>query len=146
MLLVIQTTWLLDDLKIVNVSFFGHHKEAQSSRPIGAILDTKQNVKRRGQNSLVWEESATQDLLYYYDSVLTLHQSAATLKVESDTQVHLSENTLVVLEPSTNTEVDRLRLIFAKGDMRAKSPGHDTEIEASSWTIEAQKCSEINVR
>jgi len=146
LLLILQTTWLLDDLKIINVGYFSYQKQSESGRPIGEVLESRQNVKRRAQNSLVWEESSTKDLLYYYDSVLTLHQSAATLKVEADTQVHLSENTLVVLEPSSNSQVDRLRLVFMKGDMRARNPNRATLLETSSWTIDTQKGSEINVR
>jgi len=50
-------------------------------------------LRRRGTDSLVWEKSAADDVLYYYDSILTLAQSTASLKLFKDSEIRLSENT-----------------------------------------------------
>jgi hypothetical protein len=145
LLLVLEVVWLLMHLQILPNRFFQGTSQGQMI-PAGHIKTTQREVRRRNFNSLIWETSEPDDTLYYYDSVLTLSQSSATLSLNQQAEIHLSENTLVTIEPQEHASNDQIRLKFTRGDLRARTPGVDTKIETASWTLNLNKGAEVSLR
>lgn len=112
----------------------------------GYVLKTESDVKRRSKNQLLWEDTSQNDSIYYYDSVLTLSQSTATLFLHEKTEVHLSENTLVTIEPQTESNQGHIRLKFTRGDLRARNPFARTEIRSETWTLSLNSDSEVEIK
>lgn len=117
-----------------------------SQSPAGVIVKTEKDLKRRGMNSLVWENAYQEETLFYHDSVLTLSESTATLRLEENTEIHLAENTLVTIEPLDKNAGSEIRLKFTRGDLRAKNPSGLTKIETDQWTLDLSRGSEVALR
>lgn len=100
----------------------------------------------RSNQSLIWEDASPEQTLYFYDSVLTLSQAQATLELGSGTELHLSENTLITLEPQNNGDNSEIRLKFSKGDLRARAGNSRTQIAAKEWTINLDSKAEIALK
>lgn len=112
----------------------------------GEVATNEHEVRRRSLNSLVWEKSSTHDPIYYYDSVLTLAQSTASLKLFKDTDLKLSENTLVTIEPPSDDRHGEIRLLFHKGGFKARNPYAVTKVEGENWSMEIGTGSEVDLR
>gem|GEM_PF-2318819 len=145
LLLIAEVVWLLMHLQILPNSYF-QNSSHDKMIPAGVIKTTQREVRRRNFNSLIWENSEPQDTVYYYDSVLTLSQSSATLLLNQQAEIHLSENTLVTIEPQEHASNDQIRLKFTRGDLRARTPGVDTKIETAQWTLNLNKGAEVSLR
>lgn len=117
-----------------------------SQQPAGFVLNSQRELRKREFNSLVWENSGADDVLHYYDSVLTLSQSSATLHLNEQTEVHLSENTLVTIEPVSAREDNQIRLKFTRGDLRARNPFAATKIQGEEWSLNLNQGSEVSLR
>lgn len=147
--LVFEIVWFLNDFKIIHVPAFDRTEFALSKTTVGKIVEIKRGVRRRTQDSIVWEESTEKDILYNFDSVLTLPQSSATVTLKNDTKIMMSENTLILIENQEEQSNSKVRLRFAKGDLRAKGEAGTeiaTEIATEEWTVDALGGSEINLR
>jgi hypothetical protein len=112
----------------------------------GVVQSQEHELRRRSLNSLVWEKSTTHDPLYYYDSILTLSQSTASLKLFKNTDLHLSENTLVTIEPPSDDRHGEIRLLFHKGGFKARNPYVKTEVKGDNWSMEIKTDSEVDLR
>src|SRR3954463_4346557 len=87
-------------MKLVDISvLLKSSQKIDAGQSLGEITETKREVRRRTQDSLVWEESKHSQKLFSHDSILTLDQSTASVKLIGDTQITLNENTLVTIEP-----------------------------------------------
>ncbi|MGE3975619.1 MAG: hypothetical protein AB7F59_13920 [Bdellovibrionales bacterium] len=146
LILIGEVVWLLADMKIISISGITQESVAVSRQLIGEVEDRHYSLKRRYLNSLVWEDTKKAEPLYLYDSVLTLERSSAVLKLHGNTQLKLSENTLVVLEPSTRDGVDQLKIRFSRGDVRSRNPDKSVAVAALTWTVEIQQGSEVQLR
>lgn len=146
LLLFLEIFWLLGDLGIIVAPWKDFSASSENKKVVGLISDTKQEVRQRRSKSIIWEESKKSNELYYYDSILTLSKSSATVELEGSSKIELSENTLIVIEPPEKTGSEKLKLRFSKGNVRAKMNGAGSEINTGSWVIEAQAGSEIAVR
>ena len=105
-------------------------KTASSSvrtKAIGRVLRTENQVRRRAQRSLVWDDSKTAETVFEYDNVLTLKGSSAQLELNGRSRLHLDENTLVVLEPVSQTSDAELRIRFSRGGLHSRS-AHNLQI------------------
>jgi hypothetical protein len=144
-LLIAEVTWLLMHLQIIPNPF-----KVQSVRleqkAAGFVVKYQNELRKRRINSLLWESSDVDDTLYYYDSVLTLAQSSATLHLQEQTEVHLSENTLVTIEPQDANSDSQIRLKFTRGDLRARNPYATTRIETKEWSLNLDQGSEVSLR
>lgn len=143
--LVIEILWLLANLKVVPNPFARDTSSVQS-KAAGYVLKSQHELRRRGFDSLIWEEANNNETLYYYDSVLTLSQSSATLFLQEQTEIHLSENTLVTIEPQDSTTIGQIRLKFTRGDLRARNPYASTKIETPEWSIDLNEGSEVSLK
>ena len=112
----------------------------------GHVKRSENELRRRGANSLVWEKSASDDAVYFYDSILTLAQSTATLKLFRDTELKLSENTLVTIEPQDQNENGEIRLKFTRGNLKARNPYVKTKLSSESWVMDIQTGSDVELR
>lgn len=145
-LLIAEVLWLLVDLQWINVPYFS--KKSRTSNPVdaGYIISSKKDLKRRGANSLIWEDTQPKDTLFYHDSVLTLSQSSAKLYLKDQTDLELSENTLVTLEEPEDKTKSEIRLRFSRGDLRARNPSFKTSVVGEDWVINLDKGSDIVLR
>jgi len=112
----------------------------------GHVVKSENELRRRGSGSLVWEKSASDDSLYYYDSVLTLSQSTASLKLSKDTEVNLSENTLVTIEPQETAESGEIRLRFTRGNVQARNPFAPARMSSETWFMDIKVGSDVDLR
>ncbi|MEO0337079.1 MAG: hypothetical protein AAF202_11825, partial [Pseudomonadota bacterium] len=69
---------------------------SQRRTRIGQVSWKRQSVQRKAKDSILWQSSDEGEPLYSFDSVLTLKNSSAKLKLEGNIQIDLQENTLVV--------------------------------------------------
>jgi hypothetical protein len=146
LLLICEVLWLAADMNIIYISGITKESAVNSRELIGQVEERQFSLKRRYQNSIVWEDTKKDEPLYLFDSVLTLDRSSATLKLHGNTQLKLSENTLVFLEPSSKSGVDQLKIRFSRGDVRSRNPDRDVAVESDTWTVEINKGSEVNLR
>jgi hypothetical protein len=144
-LLGLEVTWLLMHLQILSSPFKTKAVNLEQ-KPAGYIVKSQRELRKRGLNSLVWEDAGADETLYYYDSVLTLSQSNATLHLNEQTEVHLSENTLVTIEPQSAVNDSEIRLKFTRGDLRARNPYATTKIETQEWSLNLNQGSEVSLR
>lgn len=144
--LIIEGLWLLADMRIINIPGITQIVLSKDRKQIGSVEQRRHTLKRKFLDSIVWEDTTANDPLYYLDSVLTLDQSSATLRLTGDTQLTLSENTLVVLEPTTDQKTDQIRVRFSRGDIRSRNPDKKLAVDTASWTVEVEKGSEISLR
>src|SRR4051812_34357302 len=115
-LLVAEVLLLLAHIGVI--SGFRRESSREVNKLAGHIVQAENDLRRRSSNSLVWETYGNSEPVYFHDSVLTLSQSAATLSLENNTQVHMSENTLVTIEPRDLDHPGEIRLRFRKGGIR----------------------------
>ena len=143
--LFIEVVWLLMHLQVLPnpLKSKSVKMEAQSA---GHVVKIQRDLRKRSLNSLVWENTGVNETLYYYDSVLTLSQSSATLYLKEQTEVHLSENTLVTIEPQSQTVDSQIRLKFTRGDLRASNPLASAKIETPEWSLNLNQGSEVSLR
>lgn len=147
LLLVVETTWLLADLQWINLPFFTKNAPTNSgSIEAGYVVKAKSELKRRGANSLIWESTKENDVLFYNDSILTLSQSSAKLYLNDKTELLLSENTLVTLEEPDNKSTSEIRLRFSKGDLKTRNPYGLTRVHGDDWVVNLEKGSEVALR
>lgn len=146
LLLIAEVLWLLMDLQVINIPYFSKKTLSQNEKEAGYIISSKKDLKRRGANSLIWEDTQPKDILIYNDSVLTLSQSSAKLYLKDQTDLELSENTLVTLEEPEDKSKSEIRLRFSRGDMRARNPSFKTSVVGDDWVVNLDKGSDIVLR
>lgn len=135
-------------LLLWHLGFLPTHESVATRRqlPAGIIVKNENELRRRGVDSLVWEKSASDESVFYYDSLLTLTQSTATLKLEQETEVELRENTLVIIEPPEESSIGEIRLKFVRGNLHARNPWTETRISAPEFTVDLKAASELQMR
>lgn len=146
LLLIAEVLWLLVDLQWIDVPYLLKKSKSSNASEAGFIISSKKDLKRRGANSLIWEDTQAKDTLFYHDSVLTLSQSSAKLYLKDQTELELSENTLVTLEEPEDKTKSEIRLRFSRGDLRARNPSFKTSVIGTDWVINLDKGSDILLR
>jgi hypothetical protein len=144
--LILETVWLLAELNLISLPFLNRHKNSKGLVEAGYIIKAQSDIKKRGANSLIWEATKQDDILYYRDSVLTLSESTATLYLKDQTELQMSENTLVTLEEPEESSNAEIRLRFSKGDLTARNPFAKTQIESKDWVVNLEKGAEVAMR
>ncbi|MGZ3690254.1 MAG: FecR domain-containing protein [Pseudobdellovibrio sp.] len=144
--LVIECVWLLADLNWISLPFISQKKAGQSTAEAGYVLKAKEDLRRRSGDSLVWENTHEKDTLYYHDSLLTLSEGAARLYLKDQTELQLSENTLVTLEEPDDKSTSEIRLRFSRGDLRARNPSAGAKIAGDDWLVNLERGTEISMR
>lgn len=143
-LLIFQILFLLNNLGIIHLYENSSSSNFGNKQVIGKLVQKTSSVKRKGIDSIIWEDSDTHDPLYKLDSVLTLDHSTANLSLQGDVNLTIYENTLVVLEPLDETD-DALRVRFHRGQMRSRNQ-QNYLISTGVWSFSAAKGSELSLR
>lgn len=146
LLLIAEVLWLFMDLQWIQIPYFSKKSAPSNAPEAGYIISSKKDLKRRGANSLIWEDTLPKDVLFYHDSVLTLSQSSAKLYLKDQTDLELSENTLVTLEEPEDKTKSEIRLRFSRGDLRARNPSFKTSVVGDDWVVNLDKGSDILLR
>lgn len=141
--LFFEITLLLWHMGVIS---FGGHSSLNGEKPAGVVSKTSNELRRRSLNSLVWEKSAENESVFYFDSVLTLAQSTAQLKLNGGIDVDLSENTLVTIEPRETNSSAEIRLKFERGNLAARNPYQKAKIEGHGFSVDLAKGSELQMR
>ncbi len=145
-LLGLEMGWLLIDFGVIDISIFSKNEKISGNREAGYVIKSKDQLKRRGGNSLIWEPAAENEVLYFQDSILTLAQSTASLHLKDKTELQLSENTLVTIEEPDPSAKAEIRLRFSRGDLKARNPSSKTAIQGDDWIVNLESGSEISMR
>ncbi|MEZ4872395.1 MAG: hypothetical protein R2827_09175 [Bdellovibrionales bacterium] len=147
-LLILQVFVLMADLKMLPEEWGFNLEQVQSTSPQMGVIRTKHNnVRKKMNNSVYWEAGQENDSLHAYDSILTLNDSTAQIKLNNDVKINLHENTLIVIEPTPEKENANLVLMqFNKGRLRANTSEQKIRFTNKAWTIEASGGSEISLR
>ncbi len=125
---------------------FGFSADSADGQRAGVIAQSHNHLRRRSLNSLVWENSGRDEVVHYYDSVLTLKESTARLQLDNDTEVELSENTLITIDPPDESKSGEIRLRFVRGNMAARNAFAGARIGGEAWTVELKQGSEVELR
>lgn len=141
--LFFEITLLLWHMGVIS---FGVHSSMNGEKPAGVVSKTSNDLRRRSLNSLVWEKSTENESVFYFDSVLTLAQSTAQLKLNGGIDVDLSENTLVTIEPRERNSTAEIRLKFERGNLAARNPYNTAKIEGQGFSVDLAKGSELQLR
>ncbi|MBY0554360.1 hypothetical protein K2P97_07520 [bacterium] len=144
--LVIECVWLLSDLNLISLPFISQKKSVSSGVEAGYVMKAKEDLRRRSADSLVWEKTNEKDTLYYRDSLLTLSEGSARLYLKDQTELQLSENTLVTLEEPDDKSTSEIRLRFSRGDLRARNPVARANIIGDDWLVNLERGAEVSLR
>lgn len=148
-LLILQIVFLLNSLGLMGpfATWLQHRPDSTVRHDvIGEMIQKRENVKRKSADSIIWKVSEPQDVLYKYDSILTLDHSTAQLHLQNDVSLQIQENTLVVLEPLEETSDESLRVRFQRGLMRSRNSGQKLLVGAGDWSVEAAPGSDLSLR
>ncbi len=144
--LVLELVLFMGGMGLLPYSPFSAKRGTIEQEKLGEIQTARRNVRRRGFDSNIWEDSAPKDFVYENDSLLTLSDSSAKLKLRGDLNLELQENTLVVLEASESDGDKQFRLRFSRGDMRSQSGLGRLQVHSGEWVISATQGSDISMR
>lgn len=143
--LIICSLFLLDDLKVIELPFF-HKATHENQILIGHVKLVRNQVKRRSQDEFLWSGTKSNEDIYYYDSILTLSESQVQLELLGKSKIVLSENTLIVIEPSASDNKGEIRLKFKKGSLRSNDLNQATQIQAGDWELKLDTGTDFQLR
>jgi hypothetical protein len=111
--------------------------EAQSQtkqEAIGELSFSNNNVKRKSSESMYWNAAEKGNTLYNQDSIRTGADSYAIVKFKDASIIELNENSLIVLEKSS----EQLNVNFKTGDISAKGASGNLAIKVKDSTVQAK--------
>lgn len=148
LVLALELCILLGDLGIIPLKLLPEEKLSQAERiEVGSIENIGNHVRRKLEHSFIWEDSKEKEGLYSYDSILTLDNSTADIKLSGDINIKLYENTLIVIEPPLKDLRDNsIHLKFAKGDLRSILKKRDLKLSSKNWSFNAKSGSDVSFR
>ncbi len=141
--LILQILLLLWHMELVGpVS-----KQAQSNDGVmaGQIRAIENSLKRRPLDSLIWEESQAPEKVYFHDSILTLSESTARIELENGTQINLSENTLITIEPEAESLSGEIRIRMSQGNLKARNPYNKALIADETTLVKIDADSDVDI-
>lgn len=89
---------LLSFLNTDSISQFTNDNKP-SSVIAGRLLIKKGTIKYKHQGDLFWQNAEDNQIIYYYDSLLSNTQSLSSLELRDNKSITLNENTLITIEP-----------------------------------------------
>jgi len=103
--------WLYEDMTTKRVV------ETEGFETVGNLNFKNNEVKRKFSNSIVWDSVDINESLYQNDSVLTLDNSEAIVKLDSGAEIELDPNSMIILERIK----DAIKVNFIRGNIFTKS-------------------------
>lgn len=140
---IVELVLLLAHSGVIN---FSGKSQVSDGQRAGIIERTHNSLRRRSLNSLVWENSTKDEVVHFYDSVLTLKESTALLKLDNNTEVELSENTLITIDPPSAAHDGEIRLRFVRGNMSARNPYASSKVGGDQWTVDLKAGANVQLR
>lgn len=140
--LTIEVILLLWHMEIIVMPGTRHIDELL---PAGLVTSAENDLRRRSLNSLIWEKSVSHEPVFYHDSMLTLAQSQATLKLDNGAEIELSENTLVTIEPPPEQSPGEIRLRFRRGGLTSRNPFAASKIEGEDFSLSVKAGSDVEL-
>ena len=141
-LLILEVYVLFSDLNGLNIKDF---QQKNANQYVGQVIQTRESVRRKQNDSIAWQDTQVNQNLQAYDSILTLDQSSAQIKLHGDIQITLHENTLIVLEPLEDEE-DSPSINFNEGLILSKIKQKSLKLGARNWTIEAKPGTDLSLK
>lgn len=141
-LLFLEIFILSNDLNWIKINDLD---ESHNQTVIGKVLHVQDKVRRKKQDSIAWHDSFIHQNLKAYDSILTLDQSSAEIKLQNDIHITLHENTLIVLEPLKNKNDDP-RLQFDKGMIVSRIKQRSIKFGSKFWNIKAEPGTDLSLK
>jgi hypothetical protein len=114
-LFLLLVGWILNDLGIISIPFFSHGDS--NNQALGVITQKVKNVQRRAKDSLTWEDVASNEKVFGYDSVLTLENSTAFIKMKDGIDLNVDQNSLITILPP-GADQDALTLNLKSGSYK----------------------------
>ncbi len=146
-ILVGLSSWLLNDLEVIRIPWLESNATQSAGESIGELKFVKNQVRKRALNQLVWQDGGPSNPIHNKDTVLTLDNSAAIIKLKNDVELRLSENTLVLIETDETVDSEqKIRLKFEQGALSTRRLTQNTKFETNSYTIEAKEGAQIQLR
>lgn len=143
--LIIQLVWLAVEIDLLPTKFLRRGNFEQ--KRLGEVSVVQNQLRRRAQNQLYWQEGRQLEEVKTYDSLLTLSQSSATVHLDSGINLTLAENTLIFFEPPQKDSKDsRIRIRFDRGNLRSKTGEQNASFEVKSWTITAKEGTDLQIQ
>lgn len=114
----------------------------RSAGSLAQIVEKQNNVRRRAQNSLFWEDARVSQELFAYDTVLTLEQSSADIQFNSGVVITLNENSLIEVTPAM---AGNEQLVLNKGSYEIYAT-QGQNLQVDTWILKSGRGSRFLVR
>lgn len=114
------------------------HKRTVNIEGLTQIAELKQktkDVKRKLNTSIVWDALEGSEALFLKDSILTLDNSEATIKLKSGDEIQLNPNSLIVLDMLK----DSFSINFVKGNILTNTTSDNLKIKVNNQDIQLKK-------
>jgi len=111
---------------------------------LAEIKNLSQSVSVKPVESLSWDGAKVKDPLYAYDSVMTLENSETDISFLDGHNLHVLENSLIVIEPPKGPSAP-LEISLKKGGYRLKLKPK-VPVKIGEWTLSSDKSGEVEVR
>jgi hypothetical protein len=144
--LALEFLLFLGNTGVIPYSLWKSARPTVEQPKLGEIQTARRNVRRKGFDSSIWEDSSSKDNVFENDSILTLSDSSARLKLRGGVNLDLQENTLVVLEPLRDDPEKPFRVRFSRGDFRGQSGAKGLQVTNGEWVIKATTGTDLSVR
>ncbi len=141
--LILQILLLLWHMDLIGSP--SKNEMAENGVPAGTIESIENSLKRRPLDSLIWEESRAPEKIYFHDSVLTLSESTANILLKNGTQIKLSENTLITIEPEQSNASGEIRIRMAQGNLRTRNPYKKAIINDQTTSVRIEADSDVDL-
>ncbi|MBL8994616.1 MAG: FecR domain-containing protein, partial [Spirochaetia bacterium] len=106
---------------------------AQGGKPVGEITFKKKTAERKSEAEVVWEQVAMTSPLYNGDSIRTVQEARATIRLKDGTEIDLVDESLIILDFSD----DAVNINFQHGHISAKknAGGQKVRLTTSEGTV-----------
>ena len=110
----------------------------KSLNKIGVVSFLSNDVFRRNQNSLVWNRLDRKDSIYFGDTVTTLEDSEAIIKIsDTGSEIEIDPNSMIILEFMD----DSFNLTFLRGKIYSNSSAMLMNVKYGDELIKANNSS-----
>ncbi len=130
--------WHLGWIPLFSSQSMSEGKEA------GYVDSLDNTLKKRPINNLIWTRANEKEKVYFHDSLLTLSQSQASVHLDNGTEIKLSENTLITIEPPSQDSPEEIKIQFSKGHLQTRNPFKKSQIKDEQMTLSIKKDSQVD--
>lgn len=133
--LLLEVIWLSADMGYIHSPW--QSVTQNNSKPLGVLLQTKKEVRRKQKDGLLWEDATKMKPIFSNDSILTLNDSGAEIQLDGDSAIKISENTLIKIDSPTKAD-EPLRLVLKHGSAKIKTSKSQPKIQIGNFIVESK--------